>query len=441
MPTIDFTAEGLKKLSAPPGERIEYRSSRHAGLTLRVSGPTAKYPAGRKIFSTLYRFGAEQQRDTYHPPYPELNLTDAIKYWRRTIAAVETGTNPAVVKRERRLATKPRQPDTVRQVEQRYRKEHLANLSANHYTNTTHLFDEYLLPSWGNRDIATITRDDARDLIQDVLDTGKRVTANRLQSAVSALFRWAVAELQCIASSPFDGLRRRHIEVARERHLDDAEIVIVWRGAERLEYPAGPYMRMLTALGQRRKESAKMRLVNIHADWVWEIPREDTKPGRTHRVTLPSIARAIIDDCRRAVADNIARECRETGRPLPETMPGLDFVFAGRYGGHFSSYSLAKRRVEAEIEKYCAENGLEVPQPWTFHDLRRSVATGMARLGISTETVSKVMNHAQPGITGRVYVRYRFDAEVRAALETWGRHLEKLLIPERSTHKTQHSVA
>jgi integrase len=270
-------------------------------------------------------------------------------------------------------------------------------------------------------------------LLQEPLDRGLRVTANRLQSAGNALFRWAVTELQCIPNSPFDGLKRRHIEVARERHLDDAEIAVVWRAAERLAYPAGPYMRMLTALGQRRKETALMRLVNIDVDWVWEIPREDTKPGRAHRLTLPPFARAIIDDCRNAVINNITQECREAGRSLAETMPDLDFVFAGRYGGHFSSYSLTKRKVDAEIEKYCAENGLEVPQPWTFHDLRRSVATGMARLGVNTETVSKVMNHAQPGITSRVYVRYRFDAEVRAALETWGRHLERLLAREEHT--------
>jgi integrase len=352
MPTIDFTVEGLTKLAAAPGTRVEYRSRRHAGLALRVSGPTAKYPDGRKIFSTVYRFGAEQQRDTYHPPYSQLSLTEAIKRWKGTIAAVETGTNPAAVKRERRMAAKPREPDTVRRVVQRYVKDHLSTLSLTHYTNTKHYFDEYVLPRWGDRAIGTITRDDARDLIQEVLDTGKRVTANRLQATLTALFNWAVSELQCIAASPLTGLKRRHIEVARERHLGDAEIVIVWRGAERLEYPAGPYMRMLTALGQRREETAKMRLVNIDADWVWEIPREDTKPGRTHRVTLPPIARAIINDCRRAIADNVAQDCRETGRPLPAAMPDLDFVFAGRYGGHLSSYSLAKHRIDAAIEAY-----------------------------------------------------------------------------------------
>jgi hypothetical protein len=53
----------------------------------------------------------------------------------------------------------------------------------------------------------------------------------------------------------------------------------------------------------------------------------------------------------------------------------------------------------------------------------------MARLGVSTETVSKVMNHAQPGITGRVYVRYRFDAEVKAALETRGPPPRKAVEP------------
>ena len=67
--------------------------------------------------------------------------------------------------------------------------------------------------------------------------------------------------------------------------------------------------------------------------------------------------------------------------------------------------------------------------PWRLHDLRRTVASGMARLGINLPVIEKVLNHSSgsfAGIVG-VYQKHDFADEKRAALETWGRHIEGLI--------------
>ena len=64
------------------------------------------------------------------------------------------------------------------------------------------------------------------------------------------------------------------------------------------------------------------------------------------------------------------------------------------------------------------------------HDLRRTVATGMACLGINPHTISLVLDHisATKGtVTGAVYVKYSFDREKREALERWATQLEAII--------------
>ena len=62
---------------------------------------------------------------------------------------------------------------------------------------------------------------------------------------------------------------------------------------------------------------------------------------------------------------------------------------------------------------------------WRVHDLRRTVATGMQKLGVSLQVIEAVLGHvsgSRAGVVG-VYQRHSFDAEKRAALEAWGAHV------------------
>src|SRR6202041_851877 len=91
---------------------------------------------------------------------------------------------------------------------------------------------------------------------------------------------------------------------------------------------------------------------------------------------------------------------------------GRDLVFPG-LRGPFSGVGKAK----AQLDK---ASGVA---DWRLHDLRRTMATGLQRLGVRLEVTEAVLNHvsgSRAGIVG-VYQKYSWEAEKRAALVAWSR--------------------
>jgi integrase len=155
---------------------------------------------------------------------------------------------------------------------------------------------------------------------------------------------------------------------------------------------------MLILTGARRTEIAALRWSEIKDDTII-LPRERTKSGEAHTIPLAPQALAILKD-------------------LPRIGPS-DFVFTTNGRNPFIDFSGSKRRLDA-ITK--------IP-PWRIHDLRRTVATGLQRLGINLQVIEAVLGHvggSRSGIVG-VYQRHSFDAEKRTALEAWAREVERIV--------------
>jgi integrase len=190
----------------------------------------------------------------------------------------------------------------------------------------------------------------------------------------------------------------------------------VWIGAGELAYPFGPYFRMLLATAQRREEVARMRWCDIDLDEkIWTIPKEMTKPGRAHVVPLSPIALRILSDCSRAGEHVFSSgQRRLCGRGRPEIARG---------DAPISGHSYAKRLLDEKIAKLG-----ETVRAWTIHDLRRTAATQMAKLGVNRSVLGRVLNHSDSSVTG-VYDRHQFLSEKRYALELWGQEIENLTSP------------
>src|SRR5262249_23623278 len=134
---------------------------------------------------------------------------------------------------------------------------------------------------------------------------------------------------------------------------------------------------------------------------LWTLPRERIKTNRPHEVALSAPAVDILKSAPR--------------------LAGSDLVFTTNGATPVSGYSKAKRHINALLPADMSS--------WRLHDLRRTAASGMARLGISLPVIEKVLNHASgsfAGIVG-VYQRHSFADEKRAALEAWGRHIDALV--------------
>jgi integrase len=173
-----------------------------------------------------------------------------------------------------------------------------------------------------------------------------------------------------------------------------------WKGCDAIGYPFGSVFKLLLVTGQRREEVAGMRWHELDLPGrVWNIPGARTKNSRPHIVHLSDLAMAIIQ-----------------GLPRFKPVAGRDFVFSTKGDVSVSGFSYAQRRF---------------PMPsadWTLHDLRRTLTTGMASLGVAPHICDRCLNHISGQITGvaAIYNRFAYLDERKAALEAWGKWLVEL---------------
>jgi len=206
-----------------------------------------------------------------------------------------------------------------------------------------------------------------------------------------------------IEASPVTRVPKIDAERERERALDDDEIRRFWRGCDEIGWPFGPLLQLLLVTAQRRDEVGGMEWSEIDRDKrLWIIPRERAKSDRAIEAHLSSLAIEIL-----ASLTRIGAEPR--------------FVFTTNEKRPVSGFSKAKARLDAKT-------GIK---DWVFHDLRRSATTAMARLGVAPHVADRILNHTGGSIRGvaRVYNRYAYFDERKAALDLWGRYLEGLIRP------------
>jgi integrase len=240
-----------------------------------------------------------------------------------------------------------------------------------------------------------------------------------------AAFAWAVKR-GAVRANPFADLPVAKSIGKRERVLSDHEIAEIWRAAGDAAWPFGTIVRLLILTGQRRGEVAGMTWGEISENLAtWTLPGERTKNGAAHAVPLSTAARDLL----RAVLPADANR-HASG----------ELVLPGAVGTPFAGWSKAKRALDKAINdaRAKAAKAADAPPallvPWNVHDLRRTVATGLQRLGVRLEVTEAVLNHisgSRGGIAG-VYQQHDWAAEKRAALDSWAAHVASI-VEDRST--------
>jgi len=429
MPTVKLTDAAVQRLKAPRGGRVDYFDASLPGFALRVAGPTDRTPEGRRTWTLFYRYGGTQKRLSFDPPYPALGLAEARRRAGNALAALAEAKDPAAAKAEAKAAT-ARTPDTIANVIELFIKRglELKHRAPRYVEETRRNFRNHVLPRWGERDIKSITRRDVIELLDAVMDHGSKVkrgdgkrrkapggpiSANRTLAAIRALFNFALRR-GIIDSTPVALVERPGQETSRDRTLNAEETRAIWQAADGLGSPFGPFFRLALLTGQRRNEIAQMRWADLDLNaGTWTLAAEATKAGRAHVVPLTLPAVEILRGLpRKAVTTDRAT------KPSPYAL-----TTAG--DAPISGFSKAKPRLDQAIAK--ARDGAALA-PWTIHDLRRTVATEMGRLGVSRFVIGRILNHADRAVTG-IYDRHSYLAEKRHALELWAQYLDTLTRP------------
>jgi integrase len=386
MPKMKLSELAVARMKAPNAGRVEVWDSVLPAFGLRVSA------TGRKVWIAAVRKpGSANPARQSIGTYPELSLADARTAARALMA------DPAGVVAEQKRAKAATVGAVVAEFIGRYQKPRNRR-----WRDVERLLLRELAP-WSDWPIGDIAKRDVIALL-DVTADRAPVMANRLLAHIRKLFSWAV-ERSILDASPVAGVKAPARETSRDRVLTDAELVAVWRACDGLGWPFGPLVRLLIATGARRDEVARMAWPQVdHDAALWTLPREQTKADRAHTVALSDLALDILE-------------------ALPRLGDGLVFP-ASRQGSAnpVSGFSVAKRRLDA----------LSGVSGWRFHDIRRTVATGLQRLGVRLEVTEAVLGHVSGSRAGivAVYQRHAYADEKAAALAAWGRHVESLIRPE-----------
>lgn len=397
----------VKNIKPPARGREEHFDAALPGFAMRVTS------SGAKSWVCFYRVGGRLRRYTLGR-YPALSLAKAREDAQEAMRRAGKGEDAAAEKINGRALQA--EPDTFERIAAQF-VERYAKPKNRSWKITERLIELHVTPAWGARLIGDIGRRDVIDLLDGLMDKRQPYLANRVLAAVRKLFGWAL-ERGIIDASPVAGVRAPGKETKRDRVLSDPEVVEVGSAAEAVGYPFGALVKLLLLTAQRRDETAGMRRGDVKADGdapLWTIPREATKSDRANDVPLSPQALAVF---------NSLSQFKEPKGP---------YVFTTTAGeAPVSGYAKMKARFDAAImaARTKAQGELAKPMPgWRLHDLRRTAASGMARLGVAPHVVEKVLNHStgQLGGLAAVYIRHGFQDEKRAALDVWGRHVEQLV--------------
>jgi integrase len=266
-----------------------------------------------------------------------------------------------------------------------------------------------------NIPIDSVERRDVAACVMAISRKNGQVAAARGRSVVSGMFAWAmqagIAEL-----NPCVGTPKPKAAPPRDRVLDDAELLAIWRATED-ESDFSRIVRLLIVTGQRRTEVGGMAWSELDLGRsTWTIPKGRAKNGREHSLPLGPLALAVVGSVPQVVS--------------------RDVLFGARTDRGFTSWNEHKKALDVRL-------GDRV-KPWTLHDLRRTAATRMADLGVPPHVIEEVLNHRsghRSGVAG-IYNRSRYEREVKDAVATWDRHVTALIegreqrkvVPIRSTY-------
>jgi integrase len=385
----------VRSVTVDKGQKMFWDRGNIGGFGLRVSA------GGMKAWTLAYRNKAGRMRWLKLGTYPVTAVVDARDAARIALAQIQQGLDPA---EEKRKAREDRQSFAA--LCDRYLNEYARpKKKPRSVAEDARLIRTELLPRWASWNPEEIQRRDVRAAVEEIARRAP-ILANRVLALMSKLFNFALAlEEEIVTANPAYKLAKPGQEHSRERNLNDHEITALWLALSQEPKSLAALFKMLILTGARRSEVAEMAWSEVDLDkgW-WEIPSARTKNNCAHLVPLVGLSLELLRELRSvAPADQV-------------------YVFSGHKPGR-PYVNLAK-----PSKRLKTRSGIDC----TIHDLRRSAATGWARIGVPTTTIERLLNHAPATSQERihlVYNKYQYLPEKREALERWTAHLLALTAP------------
>jgi integrase len=388
--TVKLTDRFLTSRKAPATGRAIYTDATVAGLAFRVSAITARNPEGRRDWLLRYRPRGQAQKAVALGAYPAVTLSNARQRAGEIVAAAKRGIDLiAAEEREakaRSAAEAKAQP--LSEIANAYLDSVKPRLRS--WRSVESRTRCHIIPKLGNKPVGEVARADVVEFLDRLeREEGLQHQVNRCRETLRAIFAYAI-ERELVTVNPVVGVSKRKVETPRDRTLTADELTALWRAIDKLPQLPRAYFRVVLLTGARRNEVRCMAWSELDLDdGLWRLPAERNKSARPFDVPLsPPVV--------------------ETLRALPRIGP-LVFALDGK----------RPMAVHQLIDRVRCDAGLLDVR---LHDLRRTLRTGLAELGVNLEVAERVLNHAMPGLQA-VYNRHGYAAEKRAALARWAEHV------------------
>lgn len=413
----------LSNLRVPKGAlALEVRDTACDGLRLRVA------PTGKMTWSVVYRVaGKGRLTDAGTPkkgPPTRVTLGTAkeVKYGdarKKALEVMELASQGVDYAEQRKEAAAGRSSRSVEALIDRFIDEYAKRKGREDLARNW--LEKPELKKWHGKDLSEITRADIHLVLDRVAVERGKAAVIEMRKHLSKLFHWAI-DRELIQSNPITRLDRDEVYVERERVLSMDELRRIWDACgsgddkdKNLGNPFGPMYRMLILTGQRRAEIGEME-----RGW-----RKDVKLDKDDAETVPAV---IVPPSKHKSRRGHTFYLSPPAVAVLDSLPVFKdkFLFSSTGGKTpVSGYSKGKARLDRILAKRAAEEAAErgeEAQPmehWTPHDIRRSVATCMAEMGIPGEHIEHVLGHSMEKLR-RTYNKHTYASEVREAMLRWG---------------------
>jgi integrase len=412
MPSIKISKATVDAAQVGERDRVYWDKSL-SGFGLKVT------PAGRKVYLYRYRIAVPGKAAKTHPitltigKHGELTpdqARDAATALAGKIAAGEdprADTRQKLIEAEKRTRLDAGLAFNMKADQWLDHYEHEKERRPSSVQQAKLVVRKYLKPALRSAPMPQIGKSDIQSII-DTIPVRQKATRRAVFAYASVLFSWA-ASRGYVDRNPLLDMDKPDAPKARERVLNDEELTSVWRASTELPNPFGLFYRLLILTGQRRDEVASLRWADLdRLAATFTIPADRAKNGRAHIVPLSAQAITELD----------------VWAGSKSIWPRSGYVLTTTGKTPISGFSKAKKALDERIAEAVGEG---IPA-WRAHDLRRTLATGLQRLGVRFEVTEAVLNHisgSKGGVAG-IYQRHDWKDEKRAALTAWAAHVERL---------------
>lgn len=349
---------------------------------------------GRAAFVVQFRVGRgrlAKRRRVVLGEYPALTPEQARDQAVEHISAGWRGADP-VADKHAKLASAARQRDTFAVLADSFfaaRRSHLKDRSASQYES---IWNRLILPEIGSTTVGALRRRDIAGIMDRVELTAGPSVADRVHEQLAIFFRW-YAERDDEFTSPLVRAMKRHRAGCGARPMTNDELRQFWRACGDSGI-AGAAGRLCLLTATRRSETTAAVWPEFAETGVWTIPSARYKTKKIHVVPLSNAALSVVGELE-------------------------------------------------QVSPYLFSNAENVPDPWTlwamiveagapdteglsWHSLRKTARTLMARAGVRSDHAERALGHVQ-GAVERAYDLHEYVPEKRAAFEALAAEIERIV--------------